>query len=220
MTSPNDVAAPQQDAGEISLIDLFLVLARYKRLLLILPLITGLLGGIYAFTAPNIYQAKVVMMPPQQQSGASAMLAQLGGLAGMAGGALGLKNPSDLYVSVLQSTTIAERLVRRFHLLEVYRTKFRIDAVNALGKASTIAAGKDSLITIAVMDKDPQRAADIANAYVDELRTVMKTLALTEASQRRIYLEEQLKEAKNALADSEVAMKRMQEKTGVVNMDA
>lgn len=211
----------QEEDESISLVELLLVLARYKRLLLILPLVLAVLAGTYAMLATKIFQAETVLMPPQQQqSSASAMLAQLGGLGGSAGGMLGIKNPNDIYVGMLNSRTIADRLVVRFKLEEVYRTKTRSQTVKALGASTKIVAGKDGLISISVMDTVPKRAAEMANAYVEELRSLSKVMAVTEAQQRRLFFERQLHGAKEQLADAEVALKLIQQKTGILDVAA
>lgn len=207
-----------EDEG-VSLVELLLVLARHKRLLLLLPLVFAVLAGAYAKLATKIFTAETVMMPPQQQqSSATAMLAQLGGLGGMAGGALGLKNPNDMYIGMLRSRSVGEQLARRFKLAEVYELDEPAGAWRLLGRNTKIVSGKDGLITISVEDASPRRAADLANAYVDELRRLTRGLAVTEAQQRRLFFENQLQDSKNQLADAEVALKQIQQKTGILDV--
>lgn len=207
-----------EDDG-VSLIELLLVLARHKMLLLLLPLLFALVAGVYARLATKMFTAETVMMPPQQQqSSASAMLAQLGGFGGMAGGALGLKNPSEMYIGMLRSRTVGEHLAKRFKLAEAYEMKKPAGAWRLLHSRTEIAAGKDGLITISVEDASPQRAAALANAYVDELRRMTRGLAVTEAQQRRLFFENQLRDAKNQLTDAEVALKQIQQKTGILDV--
>lgn len=208
------------DEDSISLLDLLLVLARRKKLLVVVPFVSVVIGAIYALVTPPIYEAKTVLMPPQQQqSSASAMLSQLGGLAGAAGGALG-KNPNDLYLAMLQSRLVSTAIVTRFKLQERYEAKTVTDTIKELSKNSSMASGKDGLITITVLDESKQIAADMANAYVEELRKLTKTLAITEAQQRRKFFEGQLRQAKDELTEAEVAMKSLQEKTGILQVDA
>lgn len=212
-------AAIQDEDDEISLIDLLIVLARHKKLLLGLPLLFAALALAYGLLATPIFEAKTSILPPQQQqSSASAMLAQLGGLAG--GAALGMKSPNDIYIAMMQSRRLEEKLVQRFKLQTVYEAKTMGGALLALEGNSKISTGKDGLISIAVEDKDPKLAAAIANAYVEELRALSKVLAVTEAAQRRQFFEGQLVSAKKELANAEVALKQTQEKTGVLQLDA
>ena len=132
---------------------------------------------------------------------------------------LGLKNPSDLYVGMLRSRTVADALIRRFDLLRVYREKKMSRARQDLENASGIVVGKEGFVSISVEDKDPRRAPEIANAYVDELRKLTQDLAVTEAGQRRIFFERQLELAKNHLADAEQALKETEQTTGLIQLD-
>jgi len=107
-------------------------------------------------------------------------------------------------------------LIKRFDLQRVYKTKRLSDAEDVLRGNSKFVAGKDSLITITVVDKDPNRAASLANGYLDALYEQNGSLALTESGQRRVFFEQQLAREKNALADAEVELKRTQEQTGLI----
>ncbi len=216
-----DVSAPHPPEEEINLLDLLLVLAKYKRLIIGLPLVAGICAVIVSLFLPPIYTATAKILPPQQtQSSAAAILGQMGGLAAMAGASAGIKNPSDMHVAILKSRTMADNLIQRFDLRESYKTTTMVDARKVLLKASKIAAGRtDGVITIDVDDHDPKRAAELANAYIEELHKLSQTLAVTEASQRRLFLEKQLKQAKDSLADAEVAMKKLQETTGLIKLD-
>jgi capsule polysaccharide export protein KpsE/RkpR len=147
------------------------------------------------------------MPPQQQQSGAAAMLAGLGALGGLAGAAGGIKNPADQYVSFLKSRSVQDALVDRFKLTERYETRFREDARKTLDVNVQIAGGKDGLITIDASDTEPQFAAQLANAHVEELSKLMNRLAVTEAQQRRLFFEKQLSNAKDNLVKAEQALK-------------
>lgn len=210
--------------GEISMLDLLIVLARNKRTLIVVPLCIGIIAAVCSWLLPNIYTANVKLMPPQQPgaSSAAAVLSQLGGgaLGGLAGGALGIKSTGDLYVGILKSRTIADRLIVRFNLKERFKTKTLIETRERLLKRTAIAFGKDGLITLEFDDKDPVFAASVANSYVEELERLMQGLALTEAGQRRQYFERQLKRTKDELANAEVALRRTQEKTGLIELGA
>ncbi|TFW16757.1 lipopolysaccharide biosynthesis protein [Massilia arenosa] len=174
-----------------------------------------------AWLFPNIYRANTKILPPQQaQSGAAALLAQLGGVASAAAGAAGIKNPNDLYVGMLHSRTIADSLIARFHLKDVYGHKLMDSTRNELDENTSITTGKDGLINIEVEDTDPKRAAAIANAYADELLKLTKTLAVTEAGQRRLFFERQLEQSKENLARAEVTLKKAMGARGVISVDA
>src|SRR3990172_9212027 len=200
--------APDGGEDEISLLDLLLVVAENARLLIFGPLLAGLAALGIAFIIPPTFTATTRILPPQQQQGAAAMLAsQLGALGGLAGAAgLNIKNPADTYVALIKSRTVADKLLDRFDLLAVYEQKYRQEARKDLENATKVSAGKDGLITIEVDDKDPNRAADIANAYVQELSKLTGSLAITEAQQRRVFFEKQLQQAQENLKKAELAL--------------
>jgi len=219
--TPPQAASQDTEDSEINLLDLLIVLAKHKKLILGLPLLAGVLVAGITLLMPNIYTATTKILPPQQQqSSAAALLGQLGGLAGAAGSSLGLKNPNDLYVSMLGSRTIADNLIRRFDLMARFESKHMDSARKTLQNKSKISSGKDGIITIEFSDKDPAFSANVANAYVEELYKLTQTLAVTQASQRRLFFEKQLNLAKEHLASAEMAMKQTQEKTGLLQLDA
>lgn len=211
---------PVGDDDEIHLLDMLIVLMRHKKLVIGLPIATGLVAMAISLIMTPIFTSTVKIMPPQQQQGsglAAAMLGQLGGLAGAAGGIAGLKNPNDLYVGMLKSRTIADNLIARFKLKERYKSVTMDDARKALDAATDIDNGKkDGLISISVNDEDPKFAAELANAYVDELTKLNQTIAVTDAAKRRLFFEKQLTDAKDRLADAEAALRKTQEKTGMI----
>lgn len=174
-----------------------------------LSLAVGLAAyGVALLMTPIFTARAVIISPQQQQNSAASALASLGALAGLAGGG-GVKSPADQYVSVMQSVTVGNRIVDRFKLMEVYEAKLRVDALKNLSTNVRISAGKkDNLISIDVDDADPVRAAAMANAYVEELRWVTNTLALTEAQQRRAFFQQQLLETKGALQNAQMLVQK------------
>jgi tyrosine-protein kinase Etk/Wzc len=203
---------------EIHLLDLVVILAEKKWLVILAPIVTGALALLISVLLAPVYTSTAKIMPPQQQSsGISAMLGQLGGLAGAVGGIGGAKSASDTYLGVLESRTVADNLIRRFKLSERYAKETMEDTRKVLTRNSSMATGKkDGFILITVDDHNAQFAADLANAYVDELSKLTSSLALTEAAQRRVFFEGQLKEAKDQLANAEVVLRTTQEKTGMI----
>ena len=191
----------------MSLLDIGVLIAENLRLLVFGPMIVGLAALGVSFLIAPTFTARTSFLPPQQQqSSASAMLSQLGAISGLAATAAGLKNPLDQYVALIKSIVVADRLIDRFKLRESYDVTSRYDARKILSNATKVSAGKDGLIVVEVDDKSPKRAADIASAYVVELRSLLGTLALTEAQQRRSFFEGQLEQAKVKLIAAELAL--------------
>ena len=201
----NQSLPPEED--EISLLDIGVVIAENIRLLVFGPLVVGLIALGITFQIAPTFTARTSFLPPQQQqSASSAMLSQLGAFSGLAASATGFKNPSDQFVALLKSVAVADRLIDRFKLMERYDVEFRLDARKVLANSSKISSGKDGLLVVEVDSKSPHLAADIANAYVAELRTLLGSLALTEAQQRRVFFERQLEQTKVKLTAAQVAL--------------
>ena len=211
--------------GEISLLDLAIEIAERKWLVIKTTGICAALAIVISMLLPIRYTATVTLLPPQQNSSmSSALLAQmgnLGGMAALAGGSLGLKSPNEMFVSMFKSRTVEDAMVQKFHLMEVYHGKYLSDTCKAFESRSTVdGSGKDGLIRVSVVDPDPRRAAELANGYVEQFRSLSESLAITEASQRRLFFERQLQQAKDNLAGSEEALKRTQQSTGLIQLDS
>ena len=214
------------DGYEVSLIDLLTQLAYRKWLIAKVTGIAVLAGVVLALVQPVRYTATAKIMPPQQtQSSASMMIGQLtsaggGSLAALAGGGLGLKNPNDIYVGLLTSRPIADAIIQKFSLAKEYHAKDMTAARKKLAGYTEVTSEKNGFITVSVTDKDKKRVAEMANAYTDQLRILTKSLAVTEASQRRLFYEEQLKQVKEALVAAELAFQQVQQQKGLVQLDA
>lgn len=203
----SDTIAAQEDA-EVSLLDLLQIVADNLRLLVGGSLLAGLVALGVSFAVAPTFTASTSFMPPQQQaSGAASLLSSLGALGGLAGAASGLKNPSDQYVAFLKSRSVQDALIDRFDLVKRYDEKYRQSATKELEQRARIKAGKDGLITVEADDEDPEFAATLANAHVEELGKLLNRLAVTEAQQRRLFFEKQLAVTKEKLVKAEQALR-------------
>lgn len=153
-----------------------------------------------AFLIPKQYTSVARIMPPDQQSGGTSMLAALAthagslGMLGSLAGLLGTHPTTALFVSLLQSGTVRADLVRRFQLQEVYRKRYAVDAQIKLAHCTKISDDKKSgVITVAVTDRSPARARDLAQAYLDELNQIVIRTANSSAHQERVFIEQRLK---------------------------
>lgn len=218
---PENVAHESRGIGPdngIDLLDVLIVLAKHKKLILSLPAVAVLITAVITFLMPNWYTATSKLLPPQQsQSNAVAILGQLGALTGGASQALGIKNPSDIFVAMLKSRTVSDAVIERFKLREVYDEEYMQNARKELNRNVDIVAGRDGVITIDVDDKSPQRAADMANAFIEELEGLTRKLAISEAGQRRLFFERQLKQAKDDLTQAETTLTKFQVDKKVLN---
>ena len=213
----------QQPVPDVSLIDYLQVIVKRRRMILMITLAAAVISLVYSLFLPNIYTAKTLILPAQEDKGMmNAMMGQLGGLAvlaGGAGGSIGGPTTADLYVSMMKSEAVKDPIIDRFKLMEVYKNKYRMDAYQKLDKNVVISAGKkDGIITVAVDDKDPKRAADMANAYVEELGKLAIRMNVAGAGQNRNFLQERLASARGDLAKTEENLKAFQSKYKAVQV--
>jgi uncharacterized protein involved in exopolysaccharide biosynthesis len=218
----SDRLADSED--ELSLLGALTVIVRRWRPISGIALGCALLGGIVAFLLPDRFTAYTSILPPQQSiSAGAALLTQLGGPAAalMGSGGLGLRNANDLQVALLRSQTVEDAVIDRFQLMSRYRAKKLTRARIRLERNVEIDSGaRDGLIRISVTDRDPRMAAAMANGYVQAFKQATAHLAITEASQRRVFFEEQLEQTKDNLAHAEEDLKRTEQKTGLIQPDS
>jgi tyrosine-protein kinase Etk/Wzc len=222
MNESADIRSPV--AEEIDLVDILTIAAKRKRLILASTLGAALLVGGITALMPNVYTGVTVILPPEEdKTGAASMLSSLLGAAGPAqglGSAFGIRNPNDLYVGLLKSRTVADRLIDRFKLSELYDEDTLVDTRKTLSENTSITAGPDGLIKIEVEDHDAVRAAAIANGYIEELERLTESVAVSDAARRRAYFEVKYKEARQSLTRADIALKEVQQKTGLIKPDA
>ncbi|MGC1460919.1 MAG: GNVR domain-containing protein, partial [Terracidiphilus sp.] len=123
-------------------------------------------------------------------------------------------------IGLLKSRPIADAVINRFNLMAIYDAKDMTAARTELQNNTTVASDTSTLISISVIDDNKKRAADMANAYTEQLRILSKTISVTEASKRRLFFEEQLKSQKEALVEAELALEQVQQSGGLVRPDA
>lgn len=229
MTTPGNKSASAND--EISPLDYVLILAKHCRLIIFPSLAVMVLTYLILFFSPNKYTATVRMLPPQQNL---TMVAQVleslgggmsttkpgGGQGGIAASLLGLKAPGEMYAGILSGNTVSDRIIERFKLREHYKLTYIEDVRSKLNERAPIGPGKDGLITIKVTDESPQRASEMANAYVDEFGSLLQNMALQEAKARLVYLEKKRSETMQNLVQAEESLRSFSEGSSVLLLDA
>lgn len=192
---------------ETPFLDWLLYILRNWRTLFVVPLLTAVAGLGATYLSKPVFTAHASLLPPHQTSSALGNLGALGGLTGLAGGALGVRNPADQYIALMQSVRVSERIVDAFDLVKVYELPNRTATRRTLEMNTRISTGrKDAIIKIEVDDTDPARAAAIANRYIEELQGLSAELALTEAKQRRVFFERELKATRDRLTNAQQAL--------------
>ncbi|TAN40743.1 MAG: lipopolysaccharide biosynthesis protein [Nitrospirae bacterium] len=207
---------------EANILDHVTVLLKRKGFIAGITVACVVIAAIAGFVLPPTYRAETRILPPQQNSSALSayLLSQLNSPV-LASGALGMKSsPVGLYTGMLRSRVVLDRIIDRFSLVSVYKKKYREDARKCLSSALKVQDDRKSgIIAVRVEDRDAKRSADMANAFVEELKVLAQSLAVSEASQRRLFLEGQIKSTQENLKRSEEAMKGFLERTGTVRIE-
>lgn len=172
--------------------------------------LAGLLAGItVGLLIPSRYESTAQLMPPDGQStGGIAALAALaakstGGMGMMTGDLLGVRSSGSLFVGILHSRTIQDRLIDRFQLKHVYGARLEEDARQRLAQNTGAAEDRKSgIITLTVTDRDRERARRMAAAYVEELNRLVAELSTSAARRERVFLEERLASVKKDLDEA------------------
>jgi uncharacterized protein involved in exopolysaccharide biosynthesis len=215
---------PFSDAGNApahSVIEVLTQLALRKGLVAKVTGVSILVGLVLCFVLPVRYTAVTKIMPPRQTQSTTSFLntqMMMGGMGDVAGGLL--KDPNAIYIGLLKSRPVADAIIEKYGLAEVYHSRDRTAARKKLEDNTQIVSEKSTLISISVTDKDKKRAAEMANAYTEQLRALSKTISVTEASRRRLFFEEQVKSQKEVLVSAELAFQQVQQNKGLVHLDA
>ena len=215
--SESTLPSTENTDDEISLIELAIALGEEKKTLFLIPLLTTLVAVVVSLLMTPVFTAKTLMMPPQQQhSSAASALASLGALAGMAGGLAGVKSPDEMYIAFMESETLQNAVIKKLDLQTRYEAKTLGDTRVALKGLVKIASDKKSgLISIEASDKEPVFAAKLANLYVEELHDLLGKLAVTDAQQRRLFYEQQIKKTQTEFSQAEAEFNSANERSGM-----
>jgi uncharacterized protein involved in exopolysaccharide biosynthesis len=183
---------------------------------------TFIISAIISLLLPKAYIATARILPPQGNNmGLAALLSNTDDpVSGLANSLLDSKTPSTLYLGIMRSRTVADALIQKFQLKDLYDHRYIEDVYLELEERSTIAISKkDQLISVSVEDGDPQRAADMANAYIDMLNRINRDLNITHGKRKRIFLQDRLKEVRKDLRKAEIELQTFQEKHHLISLE-
>jgi uncharacterized protein involved in exopolysaccharide biosynthesis len=207
---------------EINLLELLRVVVRRKMLIIKICTAAIVLSVCYSLTLKNTYTATSRFLPPQKESTSaafSALFSQAGGLAGLAGGGLG--GSTDLYLGILKSRSVADAVIKRLDLQKEFKKKNIDDTRKAFERVVKFKGNnKEGIITVTADNKDPQKAALLANTVVDELTQRSIQLYLVKAGGERQFLEKRLGVVKLELKKAEDDLRAFQEKYKTIKVDA
>lgn len=203
---------------EVNIYEYLSVLLRHKKLIAAFTAGAMALAVVISLLLPNYYTAKASVMQGSTDASALASSAMSGTL-GAASSLLDIKSPSDVWVGILGSSTVRDRIIERFKLREAYDKPMIEGARRALDDHISITKTKDEIVTIAVEDKDPQKAVDMAKAFIEELDLVNRTAIMTSGKSTRLFVEQRLNEAKAELAVIEERIKKFRQDKKAFKLD-
>jgi len=220
--APRPEEMPQSSGNSVVHLQL---LWQHRRLLAQVVLFGFLGSALLAFLIPARYESTTRLMPPDNnQAGGLAMAAAAisggaGGLGGIASDVLGLKSTSDIFVGILSSRTVQDKLIQEFALKKLYWDRRMEDARKDLAKHTDISVDRKSqIIMLTVTDHDPKRAASMGEAYVAELNRLVAELSTSSARRERIFLEERLKAVTRDLEAAEKAFSQFSSKNTAIDI--
>jgi uncharacterized protein involved in exopolysaccharide biosynthesis len=167
------------------------------------------ISTVVAFLIPNQYESSESIMPPDSMNSSGTMLAALASgaspqLAAMAGGLLATKGSGALFVDLFRSRSVQDGVVDRLNLQKIYGSRYKQDARKRLNSRTDVSEDRKSgMISVTVTDKNPQRAHDIAQTYVEELNRVVSQVTTSSARRERVFIEQRLATVKSDLEDAE-----------------
>jgi tyrosine-protein kinase Etk/Wzc len=214
-------ARPPKPISDVSLSDYVNVIKKERKIILSIVGAALFLSTIVSMLLPKIYIATTRILPPREHApGFSSLLSSSDDpLSGLASSLIGNPTSAAHYVGILKSRSVAEKLNQKFNLKERHRLKYNEDVYALLRKRSTIEfSQKNQLVSVSVKDRDPQHAADLANAYVHMLDRVNRKLNITQGKRKRIFLEDRLKKVRADLSKAELDLKAFQEKFHLVSI--
>jgi tyrosine-protein kinase Etk/Wzc len=232
---PETVINPSPENGEVHLLDYLVILAKHSRTIIFISVAVTVLTYLILFILPNKYTAKAQLLSPQQNLTLSAQLldlmsggvtpgARAGGIGagpgGIAASLLGLKSPVDLYIAMMTTNTVFDHIIHRFNLMKLYKSKYLEDARKTLNQDTKITPSpKGPIIVIELTATTPKLAAEMANAFIEELDLLLRELGTEEAKGRLAFLEKERLQASQNLSKAEELLRTFSEKNGVLQID-
>ncbi|MGQ9560474.1 MAG: GumC family protein [Candidatus Oleimicrobiaceae bacterium] len=221
--SPNKRRTEERGDGQLRssyLFDYLYVLYKRRRFILVTVGSVAVLTAMVSLLLPNWYAARASLLPPKRPGGLTGMLeggisSLMKGLSGLKG--LGTSEEAYSYLAILQSRTAMEAVVRKFDLVKVYKIKdgSMEKAVRKLSSKAEFDIGSEGNINITVYDRDRQRAADMANYFIEVLNDISVRLGTQEARGNREFVERRYQENQRDLRLAEDSLKAFQQRYGI-----
>ncbi len=217
----NNVPVAAGDEDEINLLELVRIVVRRKMLIIKICSVAVVLSVCFSLAMSNIYTATSNIYPPPRENPNSAftsLIAQTGSIQSALGG---MSGSTDLYMAILKSRSVADAVVKRLDLQKDEDKTLTLEAARKRVEAAVkFTAGKDGVITVAASSKYPQKAAQLANTFVNEMIIRSVQLYVTKAGSERYFLEKRIEVVKVELKHTENALKAFQEQHKTIKADS
>ncbi|WP_347558813.1 GNVR domain-containing protein [Robbsia sp. KACC 23696] len=200
-------------------IDIILLVGRHKKPLFAGAVVGCVLGIATAYSLPKRYTASAVILPPQPEKTALSGLDALGDGLDLSG-ALGAKNSNGMFIGLLQSNTLQNLVSKENNLKSYFNANNDQDVSKILEKNVEISTDKKTgFILISVKDRSPAIAATLANSYVKELQVMLGTVAMTDAQQRHVFYENEIKKNQAKLSLDQSQLDSAMRNSGFVSLE-
>jgi len=197
---------------EINLLELFLVIRRYLKFITGIFFISVIATMIILLLKPKEYKATATILPPITSE--ASIMANLP--SDFSGIIKQQPTPTDIFVTILKSRSMRDDIIDKFNLMNIYKCGTREEARKKIGDNTEIKVTKEKTITISYIDTDKERARDITNFYITNLDKIIRELNITNASQKRKFIEGRVEDTKKALKDIEERLKNYQIENKIV----
>lgn len=202
-------------------IDYIIFILKWKRFLVLFSLISLILAysGVY-YLVPVEYKAEAMIIPNEEASfgGITSLMKNFSGLSSGLG-AVKKATDMDLYNTIIYSRSFAEKLIKKFDLMRLYKYQDREQAIKGVRKLINTSTTMENAFVVSATANSPKLAADMTNYVIELLNERIVELNISKSRDNRLFLEERVTEIKRNLAEAENAMKKFQENTGVVEAE-
>lgn len=200
----------------VDLAQLAKLLLRRRRLILVCTAAAVVISALVSLVLPQWFKARASILPPEsgveQQDIVSIMR-----FAGYRPAAIPtLTSPSEIYAAVLGSIRVTDAVIDSLDLIKTYRKKSREETRETVCYGMRVSVSPQGLVLVDYEDKDPARAAAVANAFVAELDRFYSRTRVTTARRVRQLIEQQLGQTEQELQSAQGALKAFKERTGAV----
>lgn len=205
---------------QVSLADIFYILVKWRKLILINFILFVLISIAVAFLLPKKYTSTATILPPEGEAGSElGFLSMLTDIPVNIPSLPGVVTPADEYLAILRSRNVREAVIKKLDLKEYFKVTFMTDALLQLNNISFFDKTEENLVVISVTEKTPEIAQKMVQTFVDELDRVNQETRKTTATYSREFLEKRLQEVENDLQNAAENIRSFQEKNKAISLE-